>query len=250
MAIGEGTNNEKGKLFENTYYSRLRIRQSDNKLNLGISYRSGLMVLTISELQGSNGFNYKDLETIHLSPTKAKLFADEIRKFTKYYNNDNIEEGKAFGVNAGMGEKVSYIGIHANKEREVFITIGKIDGSGQILSQTTITLNKEYHFSLEWENINTMNLSKVFNDNIEISQLVEALDDFGRSMNGAFAYSSADLTRYDTKRILSKMDPIYDKLGIERLQGNNNSRSNSFLNNAGSLNSNHTSIEDMEELLG
>lgn len=249
MAIGGQFNNDSNgsntkKKYENPYYSRLKFKENDGKLSLGITYKSGLMVLSISELK--EGFQYENIQEIHLSQTKAKLLSEEIDKFLDYLSEGIIVEGKAFGVNAGMGEKVSYIGFHADFDKKVYITIGKFDGSGNIIESTTITLNKDYHFSLEWENINTMDVAKCYNDLIELYQLKNALEDFGRYMNGASAYSVLDLGRYDLGRILSKMDPIFDKLGIERLNSNNNgSRGNSFLDNSKSLSSNHVSIDDV-----
>lgn len=259
MAIGDYSNNtstnsnggNNGKLFEQTYYSRLKIRNIDNKLTLSVNFRSGLMIIDVSEQK--DGFKYESLGTIHLSPTKAALFANEIAKFKNYYLHETIVPGKAFGVNAGMNEKVSYIGIHADNSRNILLTVGKIDGSGNILEQVTIPMNKEYHYSLEWDNISEMDLAKVYDDMIELDQLHNTLHDFGRYMNGALAYSVADLTRYDNARILGKMDPIYDKLGIERKTSNNsfgNSRSgNSFLDNSRSVISNHTSFDSIEGMM-
>ena len=48
------------------------------------------------------------------------------------------------------------------------------------------------------------------------------------------------------------MDTIYDKLGIERRNngsGSTYSGSNNFLDNAGSTTSNHTSYENIEDML-
>ena len=73
------------------------------------------------------------------------------------------------------------------------------------------------------------------------------LIDFARSMSGAYAYSVADLTRYDLGAIKSKMDPIYDKLGIERRSpGNRNYGENNFLTNAKASTSTSTSFDDIE----
>lgn len=247
MGIADSNNNgaNNGKLYENTYYSRLRFKNPENKLTLTPSFRSGLLVLEIAEQK--EGFKYDTLTNICLSPTKAKLLVNEIDKFKKYLNSGNIVEGKAYGVNAGMGEKVSYIGFHSDEQKTIYITIGKIDGSGNIIEQVTTSLNKDYHFALEWDNIESMDVAKSYNNDIELEQLYELLNDFGRSMNGAIGYSTIDLGRYDNARILKKMDPIYDKLGIERMNsGNGNySRGNSFLDNSRSVNSNHTSIEDV-----
>lgn len=251
MAIGgnrdEQGGNNNNRIFENTYYSRLRFRNDQFKTNLGISFRSGLMIMEISRLQEGNGFKYDPVESIYLSPTKARILAGELLRFKEYLKSGDIVEGKAFGVNAGMGEKVSYIGFHSNADKDILITIGKIDGSGQITNHADTALNKDYHYALEWDNIEAMDLVKNYVDNIELNQIYDLLVDFSKSMSGAYAYATLDLGRYDQRRILNKMNPIYDKLGIERNTdngGNGGYSRNSFLDNSKSA-SNHTNIDDI-----
>lgn len=259
MAIGDygnnngGNNNSTNKTFDPTYYSRMRFKNAESGMSLGFSFRSGLMIIDMSVLQNQNGFKYDTLESIYISPTKAKLFAEEIKKFKEYLNEGNIIPGKAFGINAGMGEKVSYIGIHADESKIIYITIGKINGNGEILESATMSLNKEYHFALEWNDIQTMDLTKAYNDDVELNQIIDVMEDFSRYMSGALAYSVADLTRYDYNRMMKKLDPIFDKLGIERRsEGGNNysggSRTNNFLDNANRT-STSTSIDDIDNML-
>lgn len=253
MAIGDygngNSNNSNGnnKLYENTYYSRLRAKTSDGKTALGYSFRSGLLIISIAEQK--DGFRYEDLEAIHLSPTKATILANQLKSFKSEMEAGNLVPGKAYGVNAGMGEKVTYIAAHIDEDNNILITIGKFDSNGQIIEKATTHFNKEYHYGLEWNNIESMDLSKAYYDNLELDQLITLAEDFGRSMSGAYAYSHADLTRYDNARILGKMDPIYDKLGIERRSSGNgggNRGTNNFLNNAGTS-SNHTTLDDIME---
>lgn len=251
MAIGDmnmngaGNTNNKQQLFENTYYSRLRIKTSDGKLALSPSFRSGLLILELSEIQ--EGFKYSPVINIHLSPTKARLFADEIDKFMKYYTTEELIEGKAFGVNSGMRDKVSFIAVHSDSSKKIYLTIGKFDGSGKITESATITLNMEYHFALEWEDIKSMQVSKVYDDTLELYQLKDLLVNFAYEMNGATAYSILDMGRYDYARVLRKMDPIFDKLGIERLGNHNNNGSrNSFLDSMKPSGSKHTTLDDYE----
>ena len=88
MAIGgnrdEQSGNNNNRIFENTYYSRLRFRNDQFKTNLGISFRSGLMIMEISRLQEGNGFKYDPVESIYLSPTKARILAGELLRFKEY----------------------------------------------------------------------------------------------------------------------------------------------------------------------
>lgn len=250
MAIGGNYNANGGDgkktMYENTYYSRIRVKNDNAKLALGFSFRSGLLIAEISEIK--QGFQYEAIESVYISPTKALILSKEIKKFRQYLADGKIEENKAFGITTGMGEKVSYLGLHANKDKNIFITLGKIDGSGNITNAATIPLNNEYHYGIEWNNIESMDLEKVYYDSTELDQFENLIVDFSRSMSGAYAYSVADLTRYDLGAIKSKMDPIYDKLGIERrsYSGNRNyGGENNFLTNAKSS-SNSTSFDDIE----
>ena len=254
MAIGSGSynnneNNGKRQLYENTYYSRLRVKNDETKLALGFSFNSGLLKVEISEIK--EGFKYEPVENIFITPTKALLLTKEIKNYRAYLAEGNIVEGKAFGVTAGMGEKVSYIGFHADKDAHTLITIGKIDGSGNITNSVTIPLNVDYNYAIQWDNINSMELTKNYYDGIELDQIYQLFDDFSKSMNGAFAYSVLDLGKFDIASIKSKMDPIYDKLGIERRTYNNNRSygENNFLSNA-KANSNSTSFDDIEAQFG
>lgn len=238
MAIGD--NNERRKLYEQTYYSRFRIKNTDIKLVLGVQFSAGLMNITIDEQQ--DGFKYETIQKVSLSPYKAKMFSYELKKFREYLQG-NVKENVAFGVPAGMGERVSYIGIHANKDKTPIITIGKFDNDGNIIDQASITFNNNYYFGLEWKDISENKVDKVYHNVVELDMFEQLINSFADSMNGAMAYSFADLTRYDNARILGKMDPIYDKLGIERRSYNNRGNgSNNFLNNTQSTSK---SIDDI-----
>jgi hypothetical protein len=260
MAIGEnfnenGTNSQgTGKNSrEYSYFPRLRIRKDQAKSSLSFEFRSGLLQFKITEMD-DNGFSWnKDsAAVIYLSPTKAMLLADQVKRFRAYLAEDKIDENVAFGVNGGMGEKISYIAFHANADKVIFVTIGKFDGNGAIIESSTVELNKDYHYALDWANLNKMDITRVYDNSIELNQIIYLLEDFSRYMNGAAAYAQADLTRYDLGRVLGKLDPIYDKLGIERLnQGGRsyqNRGTNNFLNNTGT--SQHTTLDSIEEMLG
>jgi hypothetical protein len=86
---------------------------------------------------------------------------------------------------------------------------------------------------------------KAYYDDIELIQISQLVEDFGRYMNGAAAYSLLDLQKYDYARLLNKMDPIYDKLGIEK-RTNNSYKSNNFLSNSDKVSSNSTSFDFIE----
>lgn len=216
------------------YFSRIKLSGADGSKSLSFGFNSGLLNIKISEYNG--GWN--DLEIFYLSPTKARLFAQEIEKFIEYYKKGDIKNGVAFGVNGGMGDKVSYIGIHADTDKNIYITIGKFDDEGNIIEANSVQLNTDdYHYALEWTDIDMMKVNKSYDNLLEVYQILDMVKDFGRFMTGSLGYAVADLARYNIYSVLSKMDPIYEKLGIERRSDYyNKNANNNFLNNIGNTN--------------
>ena len=261
MGIGESNYEANGaeqstgnsRRSEYSYYPRLRFRKDQARTSLSFEFRSGLLQFKILRLN-SDGFSWDNDHPegiIYLSPTKATLLANEIKKFKEYLATEKkIDPNKAFGVNGGMGEKISYIAFHADADKHIMIDIGKFDGNGKIIESATTELNHDYHYSLEWSNLSEMDVTRIFDNNIELNQIFYLVEDFGRYMNGAIGYATADLTRYDIGRVLGKMDPIYDKLGIERATKGNGFRArsnNNFLSNTGT--SETKSYDSIQEML-
>lgn len=238
------------KAYEATYYSRLRLKNKNDMIN--VSYRSGLMILDLGSV-GSEGFKFNSAIQIFLSPTKAHLLVDQINAFLKYRAGDDIDPARGFGVNTGMGEKVSFIAFSTDADKIIYITIGKFDGQGTITESYRFALNHEYNYALEWEDVIANKLYRVFDEDVEITMLKNAIEDFSRTSNGAVGYAVADMARWDAHRMNKRIDQIFDKLGIERQNYSNsnynNRGSNNFLDNASSSSSRTTSLEEMEDLL-
>jgi hypothetical protein len=245
-------NNGSKKVYDRSYYPRLRWRNNDDKLALSATYSGGLLTFEISSFD-NNTYTPIEGAKISLSPTKAAMLADEIVAFKKYFASSEYTEGKAFGVNAGMNEKISFIGIHKDESNKILITIGKFDGTGKIVSQAIFKFTQEYNYALEWNNISAMDVERVFYDNVEFDQFANMVTDFARNMNGAIAYSTVDLARYDYNGLTNRFDQVFDKLGIERRSSNgrnfNNYHSNSFLENTSSK-SNHVSYDSLSDDIG
>ena len=124
MAIGDNgnTNNNNGnKPYENTYYSRVRFKNNDRQVN--INFHSGLMQLEIGFISQTDGFKFNSEGSVYLSANKAQILANQITEFIKYRNSDKIDPLKAFGVNTGMGEKVSFIGFSTDEDKNIYMTI-------------------------------------------------------------------------------------------------------------------------------
>ena len=246
MAIGENytsdfnnSGNDQKKLFEQTFYSRLRFKNENEGNTLNISYNAGLLKIGIDQIL--DGFKYDNKITISLSPTKARILADQLNMMEEYIAKGKISDGIAFGVNAGMKEKVTFIAFHVNPEDNgIIITIGTFDNAGKIIDRFDYRCHTQYHYGLTWTDLNSNKLDKTYYDNTEYNSIKSTIVDFARFMSGAAAYSVMDLGRYEFARVLNKMNPIYDALHIERYSGNGGNKSfqqNSFLNNSSGVSS-------------
>lgn len=241
-AKGRGNGNS-NKLFENTYYSRVGFKDYDRKLKLGFQFKSGMLVVDISKEK--DGFEFESLVNIFITPTKAKILSSIFKQFENDIENGTFIPGKGYGINAGMGEIVSVLILGISEDGKKMITIGKVNGDGKFTEKVDYIFNTDFHYGLKWANIDSMNCEKMYDNDVEYNQFVDTINQFALASNGAYAYSVADLTRYDTRSILNKMNPIYDKLGIER---NSKGSGNNFFNRDNNRNSGsaeHKSYDDM-----
>ena len=253
MALGDIRNNnssgKSNKLYENTYYSRMQFRGQD-KIRMGVSFKSGMLIVDISEEK--DGFQFETLTSCYLTPTKAQLFFNQIQKFNQAVADGTYKTDSAYGVNTGIGDISTVIMIHL-LGKDPAITITKVNADGQNVSRFTYKFNKGYHYGISLKNYENMSsYEKEFYDDIELDQFQQVLKSFAENMNGAIAYSTIDLARYDYRAIMNKMNPIYDKLGIERGNNNYGKSDNNFFNGnggSGSFNkggtSNNTTLDDV-----
>ena len=246
--IGSSTNQQK-KMYDQSFYARQSYKSNDDKMNLSIEYKGGKMLLKLSEVK--EGFHYDEKIAIHISPMKANILSKQLMLYKEKLAEEKLKPQEAYGVNAGMGEKITYINFFSPDNKAIAFEIGKFDGNGIKTESYQFQFKDNYHYGLNWKDNSKNDLSKNYYDKEEFSILCNAIADFGRYMNGASAYSVWDLGRYETGRILSKMDPIYDKLGIERRTGGSgsfNKGTNSFLNNTGGTSSS-TSFDSIEAMM-
>ena len=236
MALGDTNyNSNSNKMYESTYYSRLKVRNVKDNHVLGYSFKSGMIIVGISARKEDNG--YETLAEIYITPTKAMILSKQIEKI-----KEEIATGKAntkgYGIITGLDETVSTL-ILRTIDTEVGVmpalTIGKIDPTGNFVKRVDFNFNVNYDFGINWSDVDGMKSSNEYFNDIEFDQFCRIINDFAASSNGAYAYSTIDMARYDYKALMNKLNPIYDKLGIERQQyGNRGNRSysgNNFFNN-------------------
>lgn len=250
MGLGDDRNNK--QLYENSYYSRIKFKDYNNKLSLGFRFKSGMLVVGIS--QEKDNFQYELLIEMYITTTKAKILLEEIEQFEKDINTGLIDPHHGYGINGGLGEIVSVLCVHITKDNGKAVFIGKVNNNGQFVNQVDFNFNSNnFHYGLKWDNISSMETAKKnYHNEIEFELFKDVLTQFANSSSGAVGYSVADITRYDHRSILNKMNPIYDKLGIERYDNNNGSvgtaASNNFMNSPANSSS-HKSYDDIDEEL-
>lgn len=242
MALGDNRGNN--KLFESTYYSRLGFNSQVSKNKLGFSFKSGMLVLNISKTKDGGGFD--SLIDSFITSTKSKILLNMIREFEEDIKNGTVRSS-GYGIQSGLGSTVTLTIIHLTEDGHKAITIEKVDESGTVTEGYTVVFNSQYHYGIklnDYKDVSSFN--NVYQDDVEFEQFKTVLSQFEQASNGAAAYFVHDLGRYDHAALMNKMNPIYDKLGIERNRNNNSGGGNSYFNrNNGS--SSHKSYEDMEE---
>lgn len=249
MAIGDNNGSNNGyqnKNYEATYYSRFRSARVD-ELSLNINFRSGLLILEISKME--ENIKSTPVAAIYLSPMKATMLVGEMKNLLDYRAGSKIDPNKGFGVNAGLGEKVTYIAFSTDSDKAIYCTIGKFDGNGTIVESTKYKFAVDYHYTLQWNNLDSNDLEKVYHNDAEFLSLMKAVEDFGRFMNGAAGYAGLDLNRYENGKVTRRIDSIMDKLGIERQGGRSYNGSNSGNNFLSNSSSRHTNMDELEDLI-
>lgn len=233
-SYGQNGNSDNNKLFEYTYYSRYRIRNNEpDEKSINIIFHGGLLKFA---LQRKANYKFEDISDMYFSPMKARLMAEQVDAFIEYYKAGKIEENKSFGVYGGMGERTRFCGISAKKDKTITMSFGKIDNDGKVVEYEEFNFARDYHMKADWKDITKNDVTPVYDDLADVFVLRDVLADFGRSMTGAVAYSVMDGYRWDYARMINKMNPIFDKLGIERKATGGNGYSggsNSFLANLG-----------------
>lgn len=250
---GRGNNNNSNKVYDKTYYSRLNFKDytHNSKIRLGIQFRTGMLVLDMSTEK--NEFEFESVEQIFITGTKAKILLAMMERYEKDIAAGTFDPANGYGINTGMGNTQTILILGLNDKNEKIITIAKVNQDGGVEKSHTYTFNTEFHYGLSWNNVSAMDFERIYPEDVEYQMLKNTVESFANNSNGVIAYTVADIARYDHVTILNKMNPIFDKLGIERpTGGNNNSRGNSgggFFNNGGNRSSDHKSYEEMEDEL-
>lgn len=264
MAMGDSaggsSQNNNNRVFDNTYYSRQKVNYLDEGLTLGFSFSRGLLSPTISSRPKNYGDKGEILASVNLSQTKASILAQKAREFLTYDKSDT----NIYGIDTGIGETRGFIGFQNNPDgsgRRTLL-IGKIDADGTYTGMSMNFHDNQYYTTLKIHDMESMKFEKEHvAEDFELKQFIELLEDFSRASNGAYAYASADLTRYDTNKQNNTLNLIAEAMNINTKMNNSGSKSSSpsyFDKNQGansSANTNrgrseHMSADEVDNMLG
>ena len=223
MALGDVNQN---KTYSTTYYSRWSIKQKDGKLRLSASFSGGLLKLSVQ--QPTEGYHWDNIADISLSPTKASIFASELKKFIADFYGEGGWSGKSYGVDTGFKDTRPVI-IATAINGEPYIIIGKVSPNGEFESRVDYSINQEYHYGLEWTDLDKMDVGREFYTMEELNQLIALCESYSTAAFGAIAASTLDMMKWDYS-VTRNVDAIAEKLGVERRTRNDSSTGNSYFN--------------------
>ena len=249
MALGNNysantDNNKKNKNISEIYVPAFNASSPEGLDPCSLSYSyagNGFLRITITPLKFDNPndsaaykYDNDNATFILLSPTKAQVFAKEIR--TLLANKDKINN---VGVNtiSSKDNHITYIIFSNGKElgaENNCLIIRKLDEAGNMLSTYGYQFKGNPNlFGIRNFDENSKHFERSEYPDMEIENLLTILEGFYKSMSGTQAFANAYYGRFDQSKVMGSLKQIMDKLGIEKSNeynrmGRNN---NSFFNN-------------------
>jgi len=245
MSLGNSyDNNKKNNVFEPTVYSQYKmsnVESNVDKTTIAFHFWNNSLKISIFPMkanvsEGQVAFDYDNGISIYLNHTKARILAEEFKKFLSdpvMYDNS--------GVPSGQGLITISRGTEFGSSSPV-IVIRKVDENGGVSSSFAYQIKEDYHFSVRNYSENG-NFEKHKEDyrNLEILQIITLLEEFYKASSSAIAYSVYDQFKFEHNRQREWRNSVSAKLGIEIPGGNGGSRnysSTSFFNNSSGSNTN------------
>lgn len=220
MSLGDGNQN-KPQDIERTVYSHFSSGNPDgiDPSKYAISFWGGLMKLSISpkiaSSDGSIKYDYENNIELYLSHTRAMVLADELK--------DMVKNGlKCVGVLTGM-KNDGLILVTDGKEIGASgpcLILMKLNENFQPISSFAYEFRKQFHFGVRDYNSSDGSFDRVYYDNLEIDQLIIALEEYYKAMVGAQAYAASSMAfKFDIARFNKNIGLVMDKLGVVQDNG-------------------------------
>lgn len=262
MALGNSYNSNQGNnqnsMWEASYYSRLRIKNPVENIGLTFTFWKGTLKVSIIETGSAQEGRNNELAYIHLSPTKARVFAEGVKRIMSDSKDD------IYGVDTGTGETRGFVAIGRDKGIP-FLFIAKVNSKGGYESSQRFDFNMDYNYLLKVHDIAKLTVQKEYQNDVELAQLYDVLQDYARFASGALGASFYDIGRYESAKLSNMVRKIGIKTGAieSNYGGGNGGGNNSFFNSANeeysapsaskpkpTSTSEFTSVTDLDEYLG
>ena len=137
MALGD---QNKKQNYENSYFSRTKFSNYEDKKTLSFSFWKGNLKVSINEIKESySGIEYEELAYIHLSPNKAQILKSQLIDFINL--EDSATTSLFVGVDTGISDTKNFIAIgnttdSSEKDIQRVLCIGKVSPDGKVLEKT------------------------------------------------------------------------------------------------------------------
>lgn len=254
MAYQNYSNNRDNNKYEPEVSSAYRMNNAESNVDktaLLFGYWNNMLKITIApKKEDSDEIRFEKDKgiTVYLNHHKARIFAEEVKNFLRdpiTYNGSGIPTGSSV-ITISNGSDVG-----ANTP---VLIIRKMDDIGNVTSTFVYEFKTDYYFSVRGYN-GGREFSRETNsyNNIEILELITVLENYYNAMTYAGAYTVKKTMISSNDFMISKIDAIAEKLGVEVNRTSNRGSSFSsttFFNSANASNSNisyaPTSIDDID----
>ena len=217
MALGNNDNNKREQYMP-AYYSAYNTGNPEgvDPSALSYSFYNRMLKLSISPLKMNNGdkvsYDHENAAVVWITHTKARLLHDVILKVM----NGEISNG---GVPTGVEGLVRFCDGKELGVNNYCLIINKVNEDGEVTSSYAYEFKSKHHYHIENYDPKDSSHKKVYNNNLEVQQLLDLLETYYMSMTGAMAYSVMDANRFNTNAINTKIDLIMSKMGVEYKPG-------------------------------
>lgn len=187
-------------------------------------------------------FDMDNKLSIYIKHQKARMFAQEIRKFFS---------GEDTRINVGIGSGNAVI-VVTNIDNVPAISIRTAAENGDFNNATYIC-NQRYDVIYDHD-ADSFNFTSDFDSykNIEVEVIARQLEDFANAVNNAIAYSVIDNTAYNNYKLNNNINAIATKLGVDLTNKSNNAKRgyNSFNNTNSTSSFSKSTLDDLDEAIG
>ena len=253
MAFGNYSNNAGAKKqgpFDPTVYSPYKFnnaRSAVDQTRLSIQFWNNSMRIMISPKAADSPedqptFDDKNSISIYLNHTKARMLSYVIRGF--------IEDPAKFD-NCGVTAGTSLLTISTGKEfnsKFPLIIIRKVSEDGSVSASFAYEIKGDFHRIIRGFDQSNGHFDEQFYPNLELEQLITALEEFYKAETRAIAYSIQDQLKFDLYRTNTRISRIGEKLGVDMgmgsQSGSGSSSSTSYFSKSNSSSTSPTSFGD------